>query len=498
MVRPWFSGEKEKGEGFAVVGFMRGVAAAVMGCFLGCFRAKNTRSHVSASQKRPTGHDEHALSALLLSDDDSLRNRGKNRKLVTEDADARELKNEAMFLKACGTLPETPPEIRKASGKWVDSSSNEEQSLNFNSWLPTASIEKLKLENPLDEYPPLVKFSEECVVETSSLVDSPSSCMTDGHNTRRSSIISTQSSDVQIVITPTDVPDKGTHSPPILTISPVAFATSARGKNKSVRFECDRDSSTFSSESYSERSKSSGSSGYSSESKPSPYPTPLKLSDEMQTPGTVFPAYSNNMADGKTNRIRSQYVYSVLNPIDNHSLWKDLKNDDCDADGSGESVKIKDEEPLISAPVPTTPTNELSFGEDRKHEGGFSGSNQHSDNQNGDYDIIGENVRIERTHGDRPILGMVATHWNENSDSHVSPKWWGGNGIPNSTTKYKEDQKVSWHATPFEERLEKVLSEENFVSQRKRTFGGTPPVEFHETEEFDDASSPEEETYPHL
>ena len=29
-----------------------------------------------------------------------------------------------------------------------------------------------------------------------------------------------------------------------------------------------------------------------------------------------------------------------------------------------------------------------------------------------------------------------------------------------------QDQKVSWHATPFEERLEKALSEESIISQR--------------------------------
>lgn len=29
-----------------------------------------------------------------------------------------------------------------------------------------------------------------------------------------------------------------------------------------------------------------------------------------------------------------------------------------------------------------------------------------------------------------------------------------------------QDQKVSWHATPFEERLEKALSEKHIISQR--------------------------------
>ncbi|CAF2122288.1 unnamed protein product [Brassica napus] len=74
------------------------------------------------------------------------------------------------------------------------------------------------------------------------------------------------------------------------------------------------------------------------------------------------------------------------------------------------------------------------------------------------------------TYRDRPIIGMVAAHWNEKEQSQISPKWWDGNGIPNSTNKYKEDQKVSWHATPFEERLEKALSEEGgqgFISSRK-------------------------------
>ncbi|KAJ1385343.1 hypothetical protein SESBI_41765 [Sesbania bispinosa] len=49
---------------------------------------------------------------------------------------------------------------------------------------------------------------------------------------------------------------------------------------------------------------------------------------------------------------------------------------------------------------------------------------------------------------DRPIIGVVAAHGNEDENSHISPaKWWDVNGIPNSTTKYKEDQKVMWHAT---------------------------------------------------
>ncbi|XP_020256242.1 uncharacterized protein LOC109833106 [Asparagus officinalis] len=48
-------------------------------------------------------------------------------------------------------------------------------------------------------------------------------------------------------------------------------------------------------------------------------------------------------------------------------------------------------------------------------------------------------------------------------------KVWNGNGIPNTTTKYMEDKKVSWHATPFEERLEKALSDDKLYPQRNLT-----------------------------
>ncbi|KAL3615330.1 hypothetical protein CASFOL_040991 [Castilleja foliolosa] len=471
MVRSWFSAEKEKDEGVAKIGFVRLVLAAAMGCFFWCFRIRESNSRVISTPQKPMGsRNKYSLSSLFRSDDDLLRNRGKARNDLSEEDEARELKNEAKFLKQCGTLPETPVEIRKTSAKWVDKSAKTEESLNFNSWLPTASFEKLKLEKQPDQSPSHVEYNEESVTETSCLLNSPSSCMTDGHDTRRISISPIQSSDTQNVTT--EVPDNATHSPSISSISPDILATSIRGKNKSVRFELQSDNSIFSSETSSQRSKSSGSAGNSSESKPSPYPTPLKLTDEMQTPGTVFPAYSNNMVDGKANRVRSQYVYSVLNPIENLSTWQHLKNEDSD-------LKPNNVESSTSIPMFDTSVKELSVGEKE---------NSKPDYQNGNYEQFGsftvENVRFGRTPGDRPVMGLVAAHWNDDDLSRVSPKWWDGNGIPNSTSKYKEDQKVSWHATPFEVRLEKALSEDT-----RKLVSGTPPVEYNETEESDTASS---------
>ncbi|KAL6636827.1 hypothetical protein ACP70R_024399 [Stipagrostis hirtigluma subsp. patula] len=90
---------------------------------------------------------------------------------------------------------------------------------------------------------------------------------------------------------------------------------------------------------------------------------------------------------------------------------------------------------------------------------------------------------------DRPIIGMVAAHWKDKEPEKIGPKWWDGNGIPNSTNKYKEDQKVSWHATPFEERLEKALSEEKFLSERNCSSGRTSQFLGVEGEESDTAES---------
>ncbi|CAM8890939.1 unnamed protein product [Rhodiola kirilowii] len=78
-----------------------------------------------------------------------------------------------------------------------------------------------------------------------------------------------------------------------------------------------------------------------------------------------------------------------------------------------------------------------------------------------------------RNPGDMPKLRTIKTPWNEEFEpSPVPLKWWNGNGIPNSTNKYREDQIVSWDVTPFEERLEKALSEVNSISQSRTHSSG--------------------------
>ncbi|KAG0619961.1 hypothetical protein M758_4G178300 [Ceratodon purpureus] len=70
---------------------------------------------------------------------------------------------------------------------------------------------------------------------------------------------------------------------------------------------------------------------------------------------------------------------------------------------------------------------------------------------------------------ERPIFGSLADHW-EAAWATKRPTW-DGKGIPNSTNKYREDQKVMWHAAPFEERLAQALAtQQDSVPQRYKIF----------------------------
>jgi hypothetical protein len=55
---------------------------------------------------------------------------------------------------------------------------------------------------------------------------------------------------------------------------------------------------------------------------------------------------------------------------------------------------------------------------------------------------------------DRPIIGMVAAHWNNEEPENFTPQWRDGNGIPNSTNKYKEVNPISASLTFYSLRSE--------------------------------------------
>ncbi|KAI5080611.1 hypothetical protein GOP47_0003794 [Adiantum capillus-veneris] len=72
-----------------------------------------------------------------------------------------------------------------------------------------------------------------------------------------------------------------------------------------------------------------------------------------------------------------------------------------------------------------------------------------------------------RRWNERPILGLITGEMNSNSVTREVH--WDGKGIPNTTTKYKEDQRVNWHATPFEARLERALTRQGKLIEEAET-----------------------------
>ncbi|XP_065852395.1 protein JASON isoform X2 [Euphorbia lathyris] len=436
----------------------------VMGCLLGCFRTKDDRRrpHIVSDSVRTKQPEvvvsANRLSSLFLSEEGEDFVHRKNHCLGSGEIN-KELVDEAKFLKACGTLPETPAEIRKAS-KGLKSSpplNKGSESPDFRSWLPNTSIKKFQLDNQIDESSFPIKLCDELGHGSPSSELTPTSCISIEQNTGSKSFSV----------------DDATSKLPV--------------KNKSVRFDCNFDTSSCkrSSEDMLNVSRRSDSPGDSTASKPSPRPTPLKLSEEMQTPGTVFPASLEVLGNGKT-RMRSQYVHPLLNPIENVGQWKELQQDNFTSHELSSQLKESIEQLENSSPEAGVGLKEASLQELKVETSLSAWFKPKQAAQAGDpidRTAANTNFHFGRTPMDRPIIGMVAAHWNENEPTNISPKWWDGNGIPNSTNKYKEDQKVSWHATPFEERLEKALSEESFISQ-KVPMSGTPIV-FDEQDEIE-------------
>ncbi|CAL5031075.1 unnamed protein product [Urochloa decumbens] len=59
-----------------------------------------------------------------------------------------------------------------------------------------------------------------------------------------------------------------------------------------------------------------------------------------------------------------------------------------------------------------------------------------------------------------PILGTVGSYWRctqQDNECCSSRSDSGTNGIPNTTSKYREDKRVNWHSTPFNVRLDRAL-----------------------------------------
>ncbi|CAN0897450.1 Protein JASON [Linum grandiflorum] len=471
----------------SLLGFLDLSVSSAMACLFNCFRVRaddsfRSRRHpqlVSPAPPTEAGESKNRSSKLFVSDEEkdypaTCDNKGNLS--WSSPGTQRELRDEASFLKACGTLLETPGELREASEKLKSPPLADDGSAHskFHSWMPNSCSKKLLADMEADEHSttPMKSF-EESRRDSISSDQAPNSCISHAQNSGNISMCSTEDSErrnmkAAVKLEEEDIDDAS-------SATPFVTATKSQLRNKSVHFQSDFGTSSSegtASGSSGQDLKNSDRFGDFSISKLSTRPTPLKISGEMQTPGTVFPVNVDSSGYGKT-KVRSQYVCSVLHPIENASQWKELKED------RAESLQQSED---------TTPYREASIGRtspsaNLKLEASLSAwlKSVSETNQN----VNGKTDHVGKTPGDRPIIGMVAAHWNNDDPIEVPPKWWDGNGIPNTTTKYKEDQKVSWHATPFEERLEKALSEEGLVTQKKPVISGKP-IAFDECEEESD------------
>ncbi|KAF8083145.1 hypothetical protein N665_0790s0008 [Sinapis alba] len=432
-----------------VLRFFNISACRVMACFLYCFRGRdrddrstsNLVSRSSLANSKKGQESENHLSALFRSGEKAASSPCLDKERFDLDSIHidKGLKDEARFLKACGTIPETPIEIRKASQKLT--SPQHSGSSHFHSWISSSSA----LGFHVDESPTPIKACEDVGRPSSTSEQTPSSCVISVRDNARITSAFNDADEVESIGTAVKG-ELDRSARPMLTA----------GKTKSVRFECDLEQSHSSNSSENSSSRKPEIGGKISFILSSPNPTPLKLSDEMQTPGTIYPANMESAGKGRP-RIRSQFVHSVSSLVENGSIYKAQG----DSHGSLEQAKWQVYKEQIDGETPTSETcggkvEENSYEKQSKFEASFSPW-LNPINKDGNERAPGVSAI---TPGDRPIIGLVAAHWNEDEQNEILPKWWDGNGIPNTTTKYKEDQKVSWHATPFEVRLEKVLSEE--------------------------------------
>ncbi|KAJ0259993.1 Uncharacterized protein HA466_0062630 [Hirschfeldia incana] len=391
-----------------------------MGCLFRCFRSRAEQSSTTNdSVSQPPcvvnsirGHHDskNRLSALFLSQEkaDSSPCHHKEGSGLDSIHIHKHLTDEAQLPKACSaTIVPTPIETRKAYEKLETPQRGQQfTSSQCHSWISSNSDAVFHLDEKTDE--PCGEFSEQ----------TPSSCMTDARNSSR---ISTGYSDSDEESIGTEFKDGVDRS------SKVPFtAGNITGKKESMRFECEFDQSYSSSSSKNSTSKIS----------------------EKAGKGTMIPAKMESAVRGRPG-IRSQCVHSASsNLIANASICKlPEDSDEIPEQGKVQACKEKKE---TESPLSVTCEGKLEESSEK--------SNQNM------------TAVSTITYGDRPIIGTAAAHWNEKEQSQISPKWWDGNGIPNSTNKYKEDQKVRWHATSFEERLEKALSEEGgqcFIPSRK-------------------------------
>ncbi|KAJ4956953.1 hypothetical protein NE237_013736 [Protea cynaroides] len=214
-------------------------------------------------------------------------------------------------------------------------------------------------------------------------------------------------------------------------------------------------------------------------------------------------------------RDRSKSVHSVLNPVENLSQWQAIKarpraetppskNQKENTNSEQETQIPFSPEPTFKLSSPLKSNQSFSFSRPTKQEiavdaslSNWLGSTEttpHTQNNSFTFTTESAEGRSQRSNSsrsleDRPILGALTVEELKQSSAFASPKrspsrspdeipilgtvgsYWSHTGqamdsssgssckgIPNTTSKYREDKRVNWHSTPFERRLERALN----------------------------------------
>ncbi|KAG8389170.1 hypothetical protein BUALT_Bualt02G0201200 [Buddleja alternifolia] len=233
-------------------------------------------------------------------------------------------------------------------------------------------------------------------------------------------------------------------------------------------------------------------------------PSSQAVDEEVESPMVKNQPFNEklNAFGSKTNaRDRSDYVNSVLNPVENITQWKAAKSKGM------QSLKLQKEnmtanfEPtrisLSSEPAPFAFKSKSYLSKNENQEisvdaslSNWLGSQENTPSKKTstsgsegctsmrsfeDRPILGaltvEELRQisasnsprkspSRSPDDMPIIGTVGTYWNHSGSTKQSDTASSYKGIPNTTSKYREDKRVNWHSTPFETRLDRALKRE--------------------------------------
>ncbi|CAN6276265.1 unnamed protein product [Urochloa humidicola] len=222
------------------------------------------------------------------------------------------------------------------------------------------------------------------------------------------------------------------------------------------------------------------------------------ISPAPKSSGTSVDAESplimrNNLRD------RSQHVHPVLNPVQNLSQWKAVKSLKTQAVPG----KKLDKENVNIVPD-VGERHDSTFASQKRMSHGMSSKKEVSvDASLSTWLQSSENSTVDRAQSkspgsissvsreERPVLGALTVDDLRQSSSASSPRrsprnnregapilgtvgsYWrcteqdneycssrsdsGTNGIPNTTSKYREDKRVNWHSTPFNVRLDRAL-----------------------------------------